>query len=1143
MAAAPALAQSGVAQSNQPVLSLGHAVVTGFSGTVAPGPNVRVPANKSATDLTFIDPDGASARIFDIGKPGHVWDGSVFAAPKTLDVPARDVGQVFGIALDDAPQPNIYLAATSAFGLNLVARARDGQPERRKKGGPGVGWMKGQFGLDLQGSPGAIYKIDGRTGAASLFANVTLDGVPNPGPALGNLAYDAAHRQLFVSDLYSGMIHRFDLDGRELGRYDHGGAGLTAAKLPPVPFNPANRPNIGNAAFDSERPETWGYAPASRRVWGLAVNDNRLYYSIASGPQIWSVGITRDGGFANDPHWELDVPAQAGPLPISDIAFSNKGAMILAQRALVAASYDYSAFTRPGEPQVFRVWLKGPQDPPSPGRWKMVPEEYAVGFAGNHRNTNGGVALGYGYDASGASASNACEFSLWTTGQNLRNAPALKDRLDPGGPLVVHGVQGLPASPVRDTNTPPWLSYSVPFADEPSDPRAAGHMGSIRIYTRPCAAPAAVYGGPGYVAIPPFIVVSLPPECTGPNCINLAVKKTAGNATFDLATGRWTIAFNIDVSNAGNAFAPGSAITISDPVPPGLTFVSATGTNWSCAVTAGTLNCGYAFGTGSFANGAPLNQLVVTYTTNKPGKVENCATVGTAPGSGFQETSQSDNRACASVEVNYPPNVVTIAKVSPTIPCAVDSFCIFQIVVTNSSPWPYTGVVALGDNSSIPMSIASTDLPCSPVPTAMPFTCNASISLPAGISSQTFTVMGIIAAGSIPTAEVPATNCAVITQAPPITGFPSTIVLPPGPDCKSYTACGFACHLNQYEIDQIKIEKKADATQCSPGGLCSYTFTISNMSTTSATTSMPIAFIDAMPAGATTFVPPPTPAPWTCIPVGGSPDNVKCLHPPTSIPAGGQLTVTVSFQIAPGYNQPTLQNCSEFFIGQTSLAALKKRTQNTMDATAMRSYLKSRGMLAMPPVPDPVLNPDDKSCTTVNIVQPQGLRVVPACLPPLIAGPVPGQCICPSGTVLRGKECVKIETACKAPRVNVPGVGCACPQGTVQKGEECVKAPPPSPVCLPPMIPGAILGQCICPNGQTLRAGKCIEVRRPKPEQACPNGAPRRNGECVERERKRPAIEPGDVIRVLPGLIGPGGGGGTRGGGGESGGGKSPGVR
>src|SRR5581483_7116979 len=141
-------------------------------------------------------------------------------------------------------------------------------------------------------------------------------------------------------------------------------------------------------------------------------HEGRLYYSVMAGPQIWSVGIAPDGNFVAAPRWALDVPAQAGPLPVSDIAFSHKGAMILAQRALVAVAYDYLAFTRPGEPQVFRVWPKAKNDP-SPGLWKAVPEEYAIGFSGNYRNTNGGVALGYGYDASGALKTNACEFSLW----------------------------------------------------------------------------------------------------------------------------------------------------------------------------------------------------------------------------------------------------------------------------------------------------------------------------------------------------------------------------------------------------------------------------------------------------------------------------------------------------------------------------------------------------------------------------------------------------------------------------------------------------------------------------------------------------------------------------------------------------------
>jgi hypothetical protein len=485
-------------------LSLGNAVVTGFSGVVVPKADQPRPANKSTTDLTFIDADGPSVRVIDLARPGYVWDGRLLTAPKTFDVLAKDVGQVFGVALDDQPVPNIYVAATSVFGLNIVRRGRDGQPERMKKGGPGAGWMKGQFGLDLQGGPGGIFKIDGQTGAVTLFANVALDGVPNPGPGLGNLAYDAEHKQLFVSDLYTGMIHRYDLDGRELSHFDHGVTGRTAAKLAPLPFSAANRPNIASERFDSEKPDTWGFAPAGRRVWGLAVHEERLYYTVVSGPQIWSVGITRDGSFAADPRWELDVPAQAGPLPVSDIAFSQKGAMILAQRALIAGAYDYSAFTRPGEPKVFRIWLKEQNDPPSPGRWKTVVEEYAVGFAGTYRNTNGGVALGYGYDRDGRIDTGACEYALWTTGQNLRNNPTLRDRLAPGGPLVVHGVAGIPAGPVRPQNEPPWASYAVDYDDAFDDPRAAGHLGSVRIYAKPCAAPVA-YGGPGYASNPPYI--------------------------------------------------------------------------------------------------------------------------------------------------------------------------------------------------------------------------------------------------------------------------------------------------------------------------------------------------------------------------------------------------------------------------------------------------------------------------------------------------------------------------------------------------------------------------------------------------------------------------------------------------------------
>jgi hypothetical protein len=607
---------AGAQQPNRPPnLNLGDAVVTGFSGTSTPPQ--PLPANKSALDLTFINPDGPSARVVGVGRPGYVWDGRLFPAPKTFDVFAKDVGQVFGVALDDQAAPNIYLAATSAFGLQLVARGRDGLPERRKVGGPGAGWMKGQFGLDLQGDPGSIYKVEGTTGVITLFAKVLLDGVPNPGPALGNLAYDAAHKQLFVSDLHTGMIHRFAIvDGSEGGPpYDHGVTGRPAANQAPVPFNPANRANIANTRFNSENPDTWGFAPPARRVWGVAVHDGRLYYSAGNGqpanaPQIFSVGIQPDGSFGPDARFELDVAG--APYPVSDIAFSQKGAMILAQRAPLAGAYDYSAFTAPGEPRVLRYWLKDRNDPPSPGLWKPAAEEYAVGFAGNYRNTDGGVALGYGYGQDGMLSTGACEAALWTTGQNLRNNPALRSQLEPGGPLLVHGLQGSPIDLVRGGNEPPATAYYVDYDDRFDDPRASGHMGSVRILAQPCVGAVATSGAAGSTSSPPYVsgptTPTTDPACVGPNCNpcvgpNCAPKACfASTGTFECVNGHWIYKLTV------------------------------TGPGWINTVNAVSLTSGVIVAGGSF----PLNpaNIPVFGTPGSTATIEICGFNATAAASG-----------------------------------------------------------------------------------------------------------------------------------------------------------------------------------------------------------------------------------------------------------------------------------------------------------------------------------------------------------------------------------------------------------------------------------------------------------------------------------------------------------------------------
>jgi len=490
-----------------PLLFKGSTVVTGFSNTEQLIETENLPSGMSPSDVTFIDPMGISARFYLPDQPGYFWDARLWDLDAYHEVQARDIGQVFGIAIDDgwprnadgtAEPANVYLGATSTFGLNIVLpdRNSDGLADRVIFGQPEARFMDWQFGglagsgaaSGLLGGPGTIYKVDGRTRQVSLFANITLGGRENSGPGLGNIAFDNRHDQLFVSDRDTGMIHRLDLDGFDLEQFDHGVTARVSAGLPPVPFDPDNRLDVTDSRFDSEDPDTWAYARAERRVWGMAVHGGRLFYAVAQGPgpQVWSVGIDdATGSILGDARWELDVNPEGPDYEVSDIVFNAQGAMILAQRGEQDARYDYSSFMKPRRARVYRYWPETPDDPLTDGRWHLDPEEYAVGFRPDHRNSAGGVDLNYGYTDQGVLDTGDCEGSIWFTGESLRLNPELNAYLIENGELVVHGIQGSPSDLVREFNVPPWFSYFVDYDKKYDDPRVAGHMGDVEVY-RPC---------------------------------------------------------------------------------------------------------------------------------------------------------------------------------------------------------------------------------------------------------------------------------------------------------------------------------------------------------------------------------------------------------------------------------------------------------------------------------------------------------------------------------------------------------------------------------------------------------------------------------------------------------------------------------
>ncbi len=540
---AGAFAPAGHAQ----VITPGDAVVTGFSG-VKPS-DAPVPPGSNPLDEFFIDVKGASAQILSLAAPGGPPSGQLIAAPPKLQIRAEQTGQVFAIGLDGgigAKTPNLYLGATSAYGVHIVLPDADGDgaPERIKTGHPNAQFMPGQFGPG--GGPGSIWRVDGASGAISLFATLPS----NSGAGVGDVVFNKASAQFFASDLDNGLIYRLGQDGAVMDSFDHGVAGRPAKGLGALPDDGAVL-DIKNAGFDSENPETWGYTPKDRMVWGMALSNARLYYAAAG--QVWSVGVALDGSFAGDPRWEFDVNGLPGDGPVTDMLFDAQGRLTLAQRGAARGSYDYSQFAEPEKSAVVRYRRESPDNPATESRWEPEPDEYAIGMPPEHIRSEGGVALGYAHDETGAQRTGACNTMLWSTGHRLRPGASAEAA---GGVLEndVHGLQGNDASLVRPQNAPPTQSYFADYDGFFGDAAKSGHMGDVEIW-QPCEG----VSTPNYGALPPGLLPPLldppgdyPPEFPGGDYeTNLRLKKWADPKTCVSWGGGWLCRYRVRVTNTG----------------------------------------------------------------------------------------------------------------------------------------------------------------------------------------------------------------------------------------------------------------------------------------------------------------------------------------------------------------------------------------------------------------------------------------------------------------------------------------------------------------------------------------------------------------------------------------------------------------
>jgi hypothetical protein len=831
--AAPATAADQIFMPGQPI-------VTGFSGTVAPA---DVPDGTDPLDLTFIDPDGKSVVIQNL-EPDGPPAGQLIDAPHVFSVTAADVGQVFSVTLDDAPlttgavAPNIYVAATSAYGLNLVVPGADGNPIRSKTGAADAAFTPGQWGGagGVQGYPGSIWKIDGETGEVTLFSTIAA----NTGAGLGNIVYDPASAQFFVSDLDTGLIYRLASDGTILDTYDHGVTGRPTHGLDAVEDD-GSAVDVTSPDFNTEDPATWGFTQAERRVYGLAMRNSRLFYAVSASadtgdvPQIWSVAIKADGSFGT-PRWELDVAGLPFANDITAIAFDPQGRMLLAQRGAQAGSYDYSVFAEPGTSSVVRYKREFPDDPATPSTWVAEPQSYAIGLASEGTAASGGLALGYGYNEAVGDFSGACGAWVWATGDQLRNNPDLAPPVE--GPMQVSGLQGMIKSAVRPLNDPPTESFFTDYDGDTADASAsqAGHVGSVAIW-QVCEGPSA----PTVPDLEPADDIP-PPDYVPPEHYNLTLGKwSAPHFCFDGATDYWCT-YTIRVENTGTVPYWGQ-VGVHDYLPanpPGATMTFWPQPPWSCAPAgpaAQTCTRGPVF---LFPGDAvTLHEVVKLPKPVAPGVCNLVNVAGIEWPFFAHDEDPGDDFDGAIAFVPAPgcvpggPGVadLTLSKFSFPGNCSdpgggADYLCSYGVLVTNAGPGNYSGPIQVKDTLGVnaPATVFG-PWTCGQVGPVL--TCNinaAPVNVPPGWSSVFFVQAHMKKPVGPPACDLD--NKAQIALPPG--GSPNNVL--PGNDFDTATThiLSPACLAPAKHTD-IEVKKTADTCGLFVDFYCKWTLTITNV--------------------------------------------------------------------------------------------------------------------------------------------------------------------------------------------------------------------------------------------------------------------------------------------------------------------------
>ena len=384
----------------------------------------------------------------------------------------------------------------------------------------------------------------------------------------------------------------------------------------------------------------------------------------------------------------------------------------------------------------------------------------------------------------------------------------------PDGTLYViaganlYKISGTTATLVGNTGitaTPAGLAFGDNGALYTSDTTA----GNSKIYTLNTVTGAATLVGSSGAAISDMAAL--------PKFANLSITKSA-SGSFIAGT---NATYTLSISNAGpqSASAP---ITVKDTLPTGETFVSGTGTGWSCSASGQTVTCTNSSAMAS--GGSSSITLTVSLASNIASSVTNTATVD----SPTFDSNTTNNSSSVTTSITFPPDL-TISKSHTGNFTQGQTNASYTITVANSGTGPTTSTVTVTDTLPTGLTYSSatgTGWSCSA--SGQTVTCTRSDVLAAGASYPAITL----------NVNVSATAPSSVTNTASVSGGGETNT---GNDSASD-----ATTINQLADMTITKSHTGNFTRGSTG---TYTITATNSGPTA--TSGTVTVTDTLPSGFT----------------------------------------------------------------------------------------------------------------------------------------------------------------------------------------------------------------------------------------------------------------------------------------------------